>query len=109
MLGLGGFAFGCAGASAMLMFRRSIEPYMTFAYPLVTWLLTRRSRSGPMAYSSDDYPWIVAALYLFSFVWLAVAAYGIYNKPSSDRRVDAYLRLRQAQMAAPKIEEWRRD
>ena len=62
-----------------------------------------------MAYSPDDYLWIVAVLYFGSFVWLAVTAYGIYNKPSSDRRADAYLRLRQAQMAAPKIEEWRRE
>lgn len=107
ILGLSGFGVGSAAATALLVFRRSIEPFMPFAFPLITGLLARHSHGG-MGYRPEYYPWIVGWLYFMSALWLVLTAYSASRKPELDRRVDAYVR-RNIQIDTSRVEPSPRD
>jgi hypothetical protein len=102
VLGLGGFGVGFATATGMLVFRRSIEPFMPIALPELTDLMARHS-SGGWAYRLEYYSWIVGWLYFVSVLWLVLTTYSLYQKRKTDRRVDDHLR-RNMQMDIFRVE-----
>ena len=95
VLGLAGAVVGTTLGTSMMLFRRVIEPWMPLTINLVLDLVTR-GKGGHLAYGPAAYPWIVAWVYAMAALWVVVVALSAYLKPSSDRRVDAYLMRKQA-------------
>lgn len=95
MLGLAGAVARTALGTAMIIFRRVIEPWMPLILNVVLGLVTR-GKGGHLTYSPAAYPWTVGWVYAMGALWVATVALCAYLKPSSDRRVDAYLMRKQA-------------
>lgn len=95
VLGSAGAMVGTALGTAMLLFRPVIEPWMPLIINTVLHLASRRMH-GNLHYGPQAYPWIVGGVYSLGAFWVAVVALAAYMKPSSDRRVDAYLMRKQA-------------
>ncbi len=95
VLGLGGAVVGTALGTAMILFRRVIEPWMPLVINVALHFASRRTH-GHLIYGPAAYPWIVGWVYAMGVFWAATVALAAYLKPSTDRRVDAYLMRRQA-------------
>jgi len=95
VLGLAGAVVGGSLATAMILFRRVIEPWMPLIINVVFHFVSQRAH-GHLTYGPAAYPWIVGWVYAMGVVWVAATALAAYFKPSSDRRVDAYLMRKQA-------------
>jgi hypothetical protein len=106
VLGAGGGILGLLAGTGMLMFRRQVEPLLPLfldGFLLLLGRLSGRYSAANFVYQSADYFWVVGSVYLLSLVWIGAAGWSAYNKPESDRKLDAYLqrklKLESAQVA----------
>lgn len=95
VLGLAGAVVGITLGTAMILFRRAIEPWMPLIINVVLHFASR-GRGGHLTYGPAAYPWIVGWVYGMGALWVGIVTLSAYLKPSSDRRVDAYLMRKQA-------------
>ncbi len=95
VLGFAGAVAGTTLGTAMIFFRRVIEPWMPLTINVVLDLVTR-GKGGHLTYGPAAYPWIVGWVYGMSALWVGIVTLSAYMKPSSDRRLDAYLMRKQA-------------
>jgi hypothetical protein len=95
VLGLAGAVAGTTLGTAMILFRRAIEPWMPMVLNVVLHFASRRTH-GHLTYGPAAYPWIVGWVYGMGVLWVALMALAAYRKPSSDRRLDTYLLRKQA-------------
>lgn len=94
VLGLAGAVVGTTLGTVMILFRRVIEPWMPLVLNLVLHFASRTR--GHLNYGPAAYPWIVGYVYAMGGLWVVIIAFAAYRKPSSDRRLDAYLMRKQA-------------
>jgi hypothetical protein len=95
VLGLAGAVIGTTLGTAMLIFRGTIEPWMPLAINVVLSLASKHWRHH-LTYDPAAYPWIVGYVYALGTLWVGAIGLAAYWKPSSDRRLDAYLMRKQA-------------
>lgn len=95
VLGVAGAVAGTTLGTAMILFRRAIEPWMPLIINLVLHFASR-GKGGHLTYGPAAYPWIVGWVYGMGALWVGIVALSACLKPSSDRRVDAYLMRKQA-------------
>jgi hypothetical protein len=93
-MGVGGAVVLSAAATAMLLFRSAIEPWMPLVLNVILHFASRRTH-GSLAYGPAAYPWIAGCVYGLGALWLVLFASAAWRKPNNDRRLDRYLMRQQ--------------